>query len=97
MSKRLFVGNLPFGVDDESLHQVFARVGEVASATVITDPYTGRSRGFGFVEMISEEAASDAVEQLNGTDLEGRPLRVDRARPRGSGGPRGARAERPPL
>lgn len=88
MSKRLYVGNLPFSANDTSLRDVFAQHGEVVSANVITDRETGRSRGFGFVEMADASAADAAIEALNGSDMDGRPLKVNEAherRPRDGG------------
>ncbi len=85
MNRKLFVGNLSFSVDDDALKEVFARVGDVESARVITDPHSGRSRGFGFVEMNDESTALEAMEKLNGEDVDGRPLRIDKAQPRERG------------
>jgi len=87
MAKRIYVGNLAFGTTDDELRRVFEEHGTVQSAQVITDRETGRSRGFGFVEMDDEEADA-AIEALNGTDLGGRALRVNEARERGSRPPR---------
>ena len=91
---RIYVGNLPFSVRDEELREMFAVHGEVASAAVIIDRETGRSRGFGFVEMPDRPSAEAAIEALNGQDMNGRPLTVNEARPReqrsgGFGGGRG--------
>jgi RNA recognition motif-containing protein len=80
MSKRLYVGNLPFTTTNDELKDIFSEFGEVTSANVITDRDTGRSRGFGFVEMSS--GAESAIEALNGQDLSGRPLTVNEAKPR---------------
>ncbi len=94
MAKKLYVGNLPYTVDDESLHSKFAAFGEVQSAKVITDRETGRSKGFGFVEMADDNAADTAVEKLNGAEFNGRAINVSEARPQapreggGGGGPR---------
>jgi RNA recognition motif-containing protein len=92
LSKRIYVGNLPFSTTDEDLEQLFAQHGQVDSARVITDRETGRSRGFGFVEM-DAGAADEAIQALDGRDLDGRPLRVNEAREReqrgGGGGGRG--------
>lgn len=85
----LFVGNLPYRATDQDLRDVFAEYGEVISARVIMDRETGRSRGFGFVEMSSSEEGAQAVEAINGSDWDGRELRVNEARPReprGGGG-----------
>ena len=91
MSTKLYVGNLAFGVTSDDLHEHFAQAGTVESAKVVEDRDTGRSRGFGFVEMASSEEAMAAIEQFNGQDLDGRNLVVNEARPReeGGGGGRG--------
>jgi len=90
---KIYVGNLPFSTNDEQLRELFAPFGEPSSATVVTDRMTGRSRGFGFVEMDDAEQAKAAIAALNGRDVGGRPLTVNEARPQGdrSGGrgPRG--------
>lgn len=88
MSKKLFVGNLPFSANDDSLSEFFSQAGKVESARVIVDRETGRSKGFGFVEMSTAEEAQDAINRLNGQDLDGRPVRISEARPQ-EGGPRG--------
>ena len=82
MSTNIYVGNLTFGVTNSELESLFAAYGEVASAKVITDRESGRSRGFGFVEMASTEAAESAISSLNGKDHEGRALTVNVAKPR---------------
>jgi len=82
--KKLYVGNLAWGVTDEDLQNMFAEFGSVASAVVISDRETGRSRGFGFVEL--EDGADDAIEALNGQDVQGRPLRVNEAQSKDRGG-----------
>ena len=79
---KMYVGNLSYDTTDDSLNAAFAAHGEVASASVVTDRETGRSRGFGFVEMNNDEEAKAAMAALDGTDLDGRPIRVDEARPR---------------
>lgn len=92
MANRLYVGNLPYSVTDESLREAFSPHGEVVSASVVMDRATGRSRGFGFVEMSTSEAAEKATQAMNGALLDGRPLTVNEAReraPRAGGGPRG--------
>lgn len=96
MGKKLFVGNLPFSATDESLQQIFAQAGTVESAKVIMDRDTGRSKGFGFVEMSSDAEAADAIAKFNGADFSGRPMTVNEAKPmapreggRGGGGGRG--------
>lgn len=87
----IYVGNLPWGTTEESLRSLFEAHGEVDSAKVITDRETGRSRGFGFVEMPDDSAAQSAIDALNDKDFEGRNLRVNEARPRDDR-PRGPRA-----
>jgi RNA recognition motif-containing protein len=82
LSKKLYVGNLPFTTTDDDLREVFEKHGTVESAKVITDRDTGRSRGFGFVEMSDASGAENAMRALNGTDLGGRNLRVDEAQER---------------
>ena len=84
MEKKLFVGNLPYTVTDEQLAEIFVEAGfsSLVSAVVITDRNTGRSKGFGFVEMATEEDAAGAMEALNGKDIDGRALVVNEARPR---------------
>jgi len=92
MNKKLYVGGLPYAVTEDKLQEIFSAHGTVESARVITDRFTGRSRGFGFVEMSSEEEAQTAIDSLNGSDLEGRSLTVNEARPqenRGGDGGRG--------
>ena len=79
---KLFVGSLPWAVDDQKLGDLFSQHGEVVSAVVLKDRMTGRSRGFGFVEMTNEEDAKKAIEALNDSDLEGRKIVVNIARPR---------------
>jgi RNA recognition motif-containing protein len=89
MNKKLYVGGLPYSVTEDKLQEIFSAHGTVESARVITDRFTGRSRGFGFVEMSSEEEAQTAIDSLNGSDLDGRSLTVNEARPqenRGGGG-----------
>ena len=81
MNNKLYVGGLPYSVTETQLEEVFAAHGTVESARVITDRMTGRSRGFGFVEMSSPEEAEVAIQKLNGTDLEGRSLTVNEAKP----------------
>ncbi len=81
MSKKMYVGNLPFSSTEDDLRDLFSQYGEVQSANIIYDRETGRSRGFGFVEM-AEENADSAIEALNGNEFGGRTLRVNEARPR---------------
>jgi len=82
VSKKLFVGSLPWAVNDEALQEAFTKYGNVVSAKVVTDRQTGRSRGFGFVEMESDSEASAAIEALNGSDLNGRNIVVNEAKPK---------------
>ena len=100
MAKKLYVGNLPYGVADSDLQTMFEAHGTVQSAQVIMDRDTGRSKGFGFVEMTSDEQAQAAIAALNGKDMDGRSLTVNEARPKeergggrfaGSGGSGGKR------
>ncbi len=97
--KKLFVGGLSWNTTDQGLRQAFERFGEVSDAKVILDRDTGRSRGFGFVTFTDDEAANSAVNEMNGTDLEGRTIKVNEAEDRGfRGGNRGGapRRERRP-
>lgn len=89
MAMKLYVGNLSFQTSSEDLQQLFAQAGTVESASVVEDRDTGRSRGFGFVEMASSEEGQKAIEQFNGTDFNGRNLTVNEARPREDRGGRG--------
>jgi cold-inducible RNA-binding protein len=91
MSTKLYVGNLSFNITNEDLQEHFAQAGTVESAKIVDDRDTGRSRGFGFVEMSSAEEATAAIEKFNGQDFDGRNLVVNEARPReeGGGGGRG--------
>ncbi len=93
MAKRLYVGNLSYSVTSEDLQELFEQYGSVISAQVLSDRETGRSRGFGFVEMGNDAEADAAIENLDGNEHEGRRLTVNEARPRtpGGGGPRGGR------
>jgi RNA recognition motif-containing protein len=99
MGAKLYVGNLPYSITEEKLQQHFAQHGSVMSARIITDKFTGRSKGFGFVEMSSGQEAERATNALNGTDFEGRNIVVSEARPQapresGPGGAGGGRAPR---
>ncbi|MGH9880586.1 MAG: RNA recognition motif domain-containing protein [Pyrinomonadaceae bacterium] len=89
MSMKLYVGNLSFQTSSDDLQQLFSQAGTVESATVVEDRDTGRSRGFGFVEMASKEEGQKAIEEFNGKDLNGRNLTVNEARPREDRGNRG--------
>jgi len=82
MGKKLYVGNLPYSVNDQKLNEIFSAVGEVVSAKVITDYDSGRSKGFGFVEMANDGDASKAISQLDGKDFDGRAIKVNEARPK---------------
>jgi RNA recognition motif-containing protein len=104
MSAKLYVGGLPYAVTEQQLQDLFSAHGSVVSAKVITDKYTGQSRGFGFVEMSSPEEAKKAITALNGTQLDGRSLTVNEAKPQenrsaggsrfGGGGGGGGRSDR---
>ncbi len=89
--KKIYVGNLPWSMGEDELHQLFEDHGDVVSAKVVTDRETGRSRGFGFVEMANDDEAMAAIEALNGQVAGGRPLTVNEARPRPDRGGRGGR------
>ncbi len=94
MSTKLYVGNLSFNTSNEDLQELFGQAGTVESVNIVEDRDTGRSRGFGFVEMSSKEEGTAAIEQLNGKEIDGRALTVNEARPReersgGGGGNRG--------
>jgi len=93
MSMKLYVGNLSFNTSTQELSELFATVGTVESSNIIEDRETGRSRGFGFVEMSSKEEGKSAIEQLNGKEIDGRELKVNEAKPQesrgGGGGGRG--------
>ena len=82
MNKKLYVGNLSYTITNDQLKEHFSQAGPIVDLVVITDPRTGRSKGFGFVEYESEEAATKAIEMFNGKDLEGRNLVVNEARPK---------------
>jgi len=81
VATKLFVGNLSFNTTSADLETLFSQVGAVASANVITDKFTGKSRGFGFVEMVNTQDAQAAIERFNGAELQGRALTVNEARP----------------
>lgn len=82
MEKKLYAGNLPYSATDASLTELFSTVGEVVSAKVITDMNTGRSKGFGFVEMSDTDGAKKAIEQLDNTELDGRKIKISEAKPK---------------
>lgn len=86
MSTKLYVGNISFNTSNSDLEQMFGKVGTVLSTNIIEDRDTGRSRGFGFVEMSSQEEAANAIESFNGTELGGRALLVNEAKPRENNG-----------
>ena len=93
MGTKLYVGNLPFSVTSQELTDLFSQAGQVISANIITDRFSGQSRGFGFVEMADADAAQTAVSQFNDYQMKGRGLKVNEAKPReggrGGGGDRG--------
>jgi RNA recognition motif-containing protein len=86
MAVKLFVGGLSFSTSNDRLREAFAAAGTVESASVVTDRDTGRSRGFGFVEMATPEEAEQAISRLNGTNLDGRTIQVEKAKAPGTGG-----------
>jgi cold-inducible RNA-binding protein len=102
VNKKLYVGNLPYTATDSVIRSLFEQVGEIAEVTVIMDRETGRSKGFGFVEMATEEGAQEAIRKFNGYQMDNRPLTVNEARPReersgsgfGGGGRRGGNDRR---
>jgi cold-inducible RNA-binding protein len=85
MPSKLYVGNLAYSVSNDDLHQLFSQAGQVQSATVITDKFSGQSKGFGFVEMTTAEEVANAIRQFNDSELKGRNIKVNEARPRESG------------
>ena len=91
MGNKLYVGNLSYGVSNADLEQVFSAHGDVRSAMVVMDRETGRSKGFGFVEMGTDQEAQTAINALHGKEISGRTLTVNEARPKEEGGPRGGR------
>ena len=98
MGKKIYVGNMNYDTTEETLRQLFSAHGEVTSVSVVTDRYTGRAKGFGFVEMATDEAAKAAIGALNGQTVDGRQLRVneanERPRDRGPGGSGGGNRDR---
>ncbi len=99
-TKKLYVGNLPYSITENSLQNLFSQAGQVESCRLITDRETGRSKGFAFVEMATEDQAQNAIETMNGREIEGRAITVNEARPQqprsegGFGGGRGGRGGR---
>jgi RNA recognition motif-containing protein len=101
MAKKLYIGNLPFSATEDSLKEAFSQFGTVESVNIITDRYTGQSKGFGFIELSTKQEASEAITKMNSTEMDGRTLKVSEALPqvprdggggrRGSGGGRGTR------
>jgi RNA recognition motif-containing protein len=91
MGTKLYVGNLPFGVTSQELSDLFSQASEVVSANIITDRFSGQSRGFGFVEMATDDGARAAIQQFNEYEMKGRALKVNEAKPRES---RGGAADR---
>lgn len=94
MAKKLYVGNLPYSVTEDQLRDLFSQVGEIADVAIVSDRYTGQSKGFGFVEMASDEAADEAIRRFDGQMMDNRQMVVNEARPRedrggGGGGGRG--------
>ncbi len=85
MAIRLYVGNLPYTVNQAKLEEMFSPFGTIVSASVITDKFSGRSKGFGFVEFDNDESAKEAIAKLDGTEMEGRPIRVNEAKPKEEG------------
>ncbi len=96
MGNKLYVGNLPYSATSESLEGYFAQAGNVSSAKIIIDRDSGRSKGFGFVEMSNDEEAQAAIEKLNNTQFEGRTIRISEARPMAPREDRGPRSDRGP-
>ena len=91
MATKLYVGNLSYQTTDQQLNDLFSEAGNVSSAQVVTDRYTGQARGFGFVEMASEDEAQQAIAAINGRNIDGRALVVNESRPREGGGGGGSR------
>lgn len=82
MGKKLYVGNLPFSATDDSLKEAFSQFGTVESVTIITDNETGQSKGFGFLELATQQEADSAIAKMNGHELDGRALKVSEAKPK---------------
>lgn len=94
MSINIYVGNLPFNTQEDELRDLFAAYGAVESAKIISDQFTGRSRGFGFVEMSERDEGNKAIQELNSSELDGRTLKVNEAKPRRASGGGGGRDNR---
>ena len=88
MSKKVYVGNLPFSTTDKDLNDMFAPYGEITEAIIIKDKYSGRSKGFGFVTFANDESATKAISELNGKDVQGREIKVSEAKPMSEDRPR---------
>jgi|TARA_Y100000310_G_scaffold320303_1_gene376623 RNA recognition motif-containing protein len=93
MSKKLYVGNLPFSVDSEKLKELFSTYGETEEVTIISDKFSGRSKGFGFVTFKEDASADKAVAEMNGKEVEGRELKVSEAKPMDPDRPRPPRRD----
>ena len=93
MSKKVYVGNLPFTIGSDKLKEAFASYGEIEEATVISDKFSGRSKGFGFVTFVEDAGAEKAIAEMNGKDLEGRELKVNEAQPMDPDKPRAPRRD----
>jgi len=91
MGRKLYVGNLPYSASETSVREAFSKCGTVDSVSIISDRDTGQSKGFGFVEMSSDAEAQAAIQQLNGTSLDGRQIKVNEAKPKAPGGGGGGR------
>jgi cold-inducible RNA-binding protein len=91
MGRKLYVGNLPYSITEQSIRDAFSKCGTVDSVALITDRDTGQSKGFGFVEMSNDAEAQAAIAELNGSSLEGRQIKVNEARPKAPGGGGGGR------
>ncbi|MGC9333042.1 MAG: RNA recognition motif domain-containing protein [Anaerolineae bacterium] len=94
MTTSLYVGNLSYDTTEEALRTLFAAYGDIEAVRLITDRYTGRSKGFAFVEMSADEAAEEAIQALNGKEVDGRELKVDKAKPRSDRGRGGRERQR---
>lgn len=91
MGKKLYVGNLPFSATEDSLKEAFSRFGTVESVNIITDRYTGQSKGFGFIEFSTKQEAAEAIGKMNSAEMDGRTLKVSEALPQEPRGSRGSR------